>query len=421
MNHSNNLRKVVLPTLCVNEHCTACSACYNICSQNAISMEENKYGELYPIIDTSKCIGCKKCERVCPELSSSSIYHYRKPIIYDCWLKQAKDRRESTSGGAAYAISCAIIRKGGHVWGATYDKELIVHYTEANSLQELRPIQKSKYVQCCVGECFKRIKQELENEELVLFCGTGCHVKGLRSFLQKDYTNLYTMDLICHGVPGQGVFRKYKEWLEKKYGDKLINYIPRHKRADGQEIGYYTMATFQHKGDVKMELKENGYFIGFQHNLFLRTACHHCTANGEERYADFTVGDFWGLGKIKPFRENKQRPLGISMLALNSDKAKAFFREYSDDIIYEERSFEEASISNTQYYKPAIPSPRRDEFRKEWDKLTWEELTDKYLRYTTKELILYGIKKFTPPICYCMLNHWRNGSNKKRFKRRKGL
>lgn len=414
MTHSNKMKERKTPVLCDYDQCTACCACYNACPYGAISMKEDKYGEHHPVIDSSKCIGCGLCEKACPELGITVVNRYGKPLIYSCWLKNADNRRESTSGGAAYAISLAVIKKGGHVWGAAYDEDLRLHYVEANTLDELRPIQKSKYVQSYVGDCFKKIKSELDKGDTVLFCGTGCHVKGLRSYLKKEYGNLYTIDLVCHGVPGHGVFRKYKEWLEAKYGDTLVNYIPRHKRSDGQEIGYYTMAEFKHKGCIKMEKKDNGYFIGFQHNLFLRSACHNCAVNGEQRYSDFTVADFWGLGKVQPFHQNMQRTLGISMLALNSEKAKAFFKEFAADLVYEQRSYEEASISNTQYYKAAVPSPQRTAFREEWDSLSWDVLTDKYMRYTAKERVLYAIKKFTPPICYVMLNHWRNGSNRKK-------
>lgn len=283
------------------------------------------------------------------------------------------------------------------MWGAAYGDNMSLHYCEAATIDELHPLQKSKYVQSNVGNSFRKIKEELQHGDLVLFCGMGCHIKGLRAFLRKDYENLLTLDLVCHGVPGLGVFRKYVEWLEHKFEDKLVNYIPRYKRADGQEIGYYTMAVFARRGEVKLELADNGFFVGFQHNIFLRDACFHCAANGECRFSDFTVADFWGLGKVQPFHHNMERPQGISMLALNTDRARLFFNSFADSITHERRSYAEASVSNHQYYRPAVPSPRRSAFREEWDKLSWDELTEKYFRYTPKEKVIYAIKKFTPP------------------------
>ena len=152
-----------IPVLCSQEHCTACAACYNVCPKRAITMQEDTHGEIFPIVNESLCIGCGKCERVCPEMNVDRLERNGKPEVYCCWLKDANVRRNSTSGGAAYAISAAIIKKGGHVWGAAYDKDMYVRYTEANNLEELEPIQKSKYVQSAVGEAFQKIKQELDN------------------------------------------------------------------------------------------------------------------------------------------------------------------------------------------------------------------------------------------------------------------
>ena len=48
------------------EECCGCTACYAICSQNAINMVEDEEGFLYPQIDSEKCIKCYVCLRVCP-------------------------------------------------------------------------------------------------------------------------------------------------------------------------------------------------------------------------------------------------------------------------------------------------------------------------------------------------------------------
>lgn len=387
-----------IPQLCEADRCTACSACYNICPRFAISMETDKYGESHPVVDDSRCIGCGLCEKVCPVIDDSKISRHGNPDIYCCWLKDAQRRKESTSGGAAFSISETIIKKGGHVWGASYDENMEVHYVEANTVAELTAIQKSKYAQSIVSDSFEKIKKELDNGDLVLFAGTGCHVMGLRSFLRRDYDNLYTLDLVCHGVPGQGVFQKYRKWIENRYGDTMTAYIPRPKReSDGQEIGYYALAKFKHIGDIRLEGVENSYFVGFQHNLFLRSACHHCMANGEKRFSDFTVADFWGLGKVVPFKPYKERTLGISMLALNSAKAKSLFEEFKDSLVYELRSYEEASYTNVQYYKSSNPSPMRDRFRQDFSLFTWDELAERYMQTSVKEKTLYCIKKFTPP------------------------
>lgn len=386
-----------LPQLCKAEKCTACTACMNSCAKCAISMQENAKGELHPVLDIDKCIRCGVCEKVCPELNNS-LERNSSPTVYCCWLKDAECRKESTSGGAAFAISKAVIERGGHVWGAAYTDCLSPVYLEANTIDELRRIQKSKYVQCAPRDCFRKIREELKNGDLVLFTGTSCHVKGLLSFLCRDYENLLTVDLVCHGVPGQGVFRKYKEYLERKYDDKLNFFTFRPKReSDGQEFSYCTVANFDKEGSVKIQKKENGYFVGFQNSIFLRECCFNCQGNGMQRYADFTVADFWGLGKVKPFLQWQERTKGISMLALNSGKARDFFDLFKDDMVYELRSIEEACFSNHPYDHSTIKPPKAEAFWKEWQLLPWEELNRKYFRTSQKEQIMYYIKRFTSP------------------------
>lgn len=374
-------------------------------------MAEDEYGELHPVISADQCISCGLCEQVCPELGITNIARYASPDVYSCWLKSAEERKESTSGGAAYAISKTIISKGGHVWGAAYSDDLSLRYVEANTIEELQPQRKSKYVQCYVGDCFKRIKSQLDVGDLVLFCGTSCHVKGLRSFLRKDYEKLFTLDLVCHGVPGQGVFKKYTEWLERRYDDKLINFAARYKKSNGQEILWCRLATFRKRGEVKIKGDEDGYLNGFYHNILLRDNCYKCTSNGEFRYADFTVGDFWGIGREKKIKNKGELRYGISMLALNSEKAKSLFANISEFLLFEKRTYSEASSVNTPYFRPATRSPHRSQFRKDWRTMDWGQLTNKYLRYTAKERILNIIKKYTPLI-YLKLKHYKNAHKK---------
>ena len=46
--------------------CYGCNACEYICPTNAITMNMNEQGFLYPKVDNSKCINCGKCKKICP-------------------------------------------------------------------------------------------------------------------------------------------------------------------------------------------------------------------------------------------------------------------------------------------------------------------------------------------------------------------
>lgn len=47
------------------EDCCGCTACYAICPKNAITMQPDEEGFLYPMIDEEECVDCKSCLRVC--------------------------------------------------------------------------------------------------------------------------------------------------------------------------------------------------------------------------------------------------------------------------------------------------------------------------------------------------------------------
>ena len=70
------------------------------------------------------------------------------------------------------------------------------------------------------------------------------------------------------------------------------------------------------------------YFVGFNSNIFLRESCYNCKYCGQERIADFTAADFWGVTNK---RVSKQQLYdGVSVLLVNTDKAKKILPDLRD-------------------------------------------------------------------------------------------
>lgn len=46
--------------ICDKELCTGCGLCSSTCPVHCITMEEDEYGFLYPVINPDKCINCGK-------------------------------------------------------------------------------------------------------------------------------------------------------------------------------------------------------------------------------------------------------------------------------------------------------------------------------------------------------------------------
>jgi ferredoxin len=387
-----------LPQLCGPDVCTACGACSSVCPKSAISMVEDKRGFLQPVIDPDKCVHCRLCEHSCPVMNLNTPKE-RTPDVYACWHRDETVRALSSSGGAFSAIAQYVLDRGGLVWGAAYDARLKLSYQCVDNSADLDRLRRSKYYQCEVGNAFKQIAEQLKFGKLILFCGTSCHVNGLYAYLGNRYlSHLLTIDLVCHGVASPGVFQKYVCWLNSKYKDVLLDFNFRDKSTCS---GYDVAVTgrFSTAGKKILKNVDNSYVYGMLHNLYLRDCCHHCQFNGVERISDFTIADFWGIGREVSYKYTNDLHKGISMLACNSEKAKATFLDgVLSYLCFEKRTLEEAVVGNGNYCHSSRKSSRSSDFWKDFEAdSSWDYLIQQYLHPNIKEQCKFMLKSVTPP------------------------
>ena len=306
-----------VPQLCERDVCTGCGSCAQSCTHNAIDMQYNAEGYYNPVVDYEKCIGCKICEKRCPVINPIRIENAASQAFAAC-VKDDETRRKSSSGGAFSAIAIPILKNGGVVWGAGYSDDMTPIYKCIDKTDELDSIRGSKYVQCKIGETYKKIKEQLKEGKQVLFCGTPCHVAGLYAFLNNRLTEkLLTVDFICHGVPSPKLFGNYINWLEDKYDDKAIDFNFRESRF-GTNYNIGTSITFKKKGKKFLYLENNSYTLGFCKDLTIHKSCDFCKFRGTKRVSDFTIGDFHGTKREYCVTEQYK---GISSIIANSKKA----------------------------------------------------------------------------------------------------
>ena len=145
------------------------------------------------------------------------------------YVQMADDetRFVSSSGGAFTLISNYILEKGGYVCGAAFVGQNVKHII-IDKKEDMYKLRGSKYVQSDTNTVYSQIKDLLNRDKFVLFTGTPCQVAGLNSYLGKDYDNLLTMDLICHGIPSPLVWEKYLKALAK--GRTVNNVTFRNKK-----------------------------------------------------------------------------------------------------------------------------------------------------------------------------------------------
>lgn len=297
-----------------NKQCTGCAACSNICPKSAISMFPDSDGFLQPYINQEFCIMCRRCEQVCPVLNPLDNKNSTHPQIYA--VRAGNDIRSlSSSGGVFSVLANYVLSKDGYVSGAAFDESMNLQHVLINSEDKLAPLRGSKYLQSNIGTIYKQIKQILEGGQAVLFCGCPCQVSGLRKFLGKEYPLLYTLDLLCHGVPSQQIFSKYLAEISNQKPIKSVSFRDKKHGWSSNYIDIYYSDGSTYTGNWR----EDPYERGFYRNLFLRNSCEDCPFCEIPRQGDITIGDFWGIDQID---KTQNDGLGTSVVLTNNEKGE---------------------------------------------------------------------------------------------------
>ena len=285
------------------EDCVGCNSCVQKCPKQCISMLQDEQGFLYPKVDLDKCINCHLCENVCPVLNQADP---RNPIqTYAAKNKNEEVQRTSSSGGVFSALATKIINEGGVVFGVRFDQNWEVIHNYAETIEQVKAFQGSKYVQSRIGDMFEQAEALLKTGRKVLFSGTPCQIAGLRLFLRKDYGDqLLLVDIACHGVPSPLIWRDYlcKISTNNGYGiDNIKDLSFRDKRNGWQDYGIrICFARMEIKKEFYVPMKDNIYMQGFLKDLYLRPSCYECPTKCGKSNSDITLADFWGIDKTYP-------------------------------------------------------------------------------------------------------------------------
>ena len=297
------------------DQCTGCAACFNKCPKNAIKMEYNDEGFLFPTV-LSNCIDCGLCQQACPVINPLELHE--TPPSFAVWAND-EIRMKSSSGGMFTLLAEYIIKKRGIVFGAAYtDDCLNVHHIEAETLPELEKLRGSKYVQSDTENTYAKAKHWLDQGRLVLYTGCPCHVAGLYRYLGKSYDNLYTADLVCHG---QNSVKAYQAFLKEFTEGQPIERV---NFRDKVHYGWSTpTVVYLKNGEVKKTAwNESIWYDGFLEGVYTRENCSKCVYARAERVADITLADCWQVHRINPKFDDRK---GTSLVLINSEKGKEIF------------------------------------------------------------------------------------------------
>lgn len=296
--------------------CCGCTACASICAHDAISMEPDALGFLYPKVDESRCVECGLCDKVCQFNDDyDHSFNLPQPIAYAARHKDINEVMKSRSGAAFVAISDNVLELGGVVYGAGYKDHFRVAHKRATTKEERDEFRGSKYVQSDLTGVFRQVKEDLKNGLTVLFSGTPCQTAGLNAYIGKKLSeNLILVDIVCHGVPGPFLWRDYIAYLEKKQGEEVTVVNFRDKELFGWKA-HKESFIFKNGGGNKILSS----YIFYKPFMF-RYSCGVCHYTNLQRPSDITLGDFWGWEKSVPGFNDDDK--GCSLILINSKKGQ---------------------------------------------------------------------------------------------------
>lgn len=346
--------------ICNPKVCTGCMSCAASCPVDAITATTDAIGFSVPQINPNTCINCKLCQRICPAINSVKIAN---PI--NTYAASAKDRdilNQTSSGGLATLIAQSFLAAGGIVYGCDGTNIFHVNHRRITKSTQLLSIQGSKYIQSDISNIYKQVLDDLKNDKEVLFIGLSCQVAGLNQFLKKEYSNFYTINVVCHGASSQKMLSKDIIYHKDRLNISSIENVKfRVKFYDEESTPHIRYGLFFVGDNIPYSITgiDDPFTFGYANNLLFRDSCYNCKYTKSARVGDITLGDFWKLGSDSALK-NK---LGVSLCITHTPKGEKLLDTIKDRIDIERRSLQEAINGNPQLVCPSTPSTKLQYFR----------------------------------------------------------
>ena len=116
------------------------------------------------------------------------------------------------------------------ITGSVYSEDFYsAYHIISNNPKDLSRLMGSKYFQSDTEGIYSKVKQILDDNKEVLFTGTPCQVWALKEYLGIKYENLYTVDLLCRGVPSPKMHMKKIQSYEEKAKSRVREFRDKSK------------------------------------------------------------------------------------------------------------------------------------------------------------------------------------------------
>ena len=371
------------------EDCCGCSACKSICPQKAIEMKEDEEGFLYPFIDEKKCTQCGACKRVCPIINEEKEKACEQ-YAYILNNKNDEIRKESTSGGFFTEIAKYTLKNNGVVYGASFIDKFEVAHTKALKIDELVKYRNSKYVQSNLLNSFNEVRTYLNEGRLVCYSGTPCQIEGLQHFLNKEYENLITVDVVCRAVPSPKLLRKYISYVKKRFlkGEEIEFISFRNKDKYGYKYTQMKIKSKNHKYESGIE--SDPYLRAFFEGYSTRPSCAKCRFKKRYRKSDFTM---WDCFNVENFNKKMDDNLGTTRVLIHTKKGKKIFDIISENFVFVEVNPDVAIKDSRELIKSTNRNGKAKVFFEDINLCDIENVFNKYFSDTLRVKLERTLRK----------------------------
>lgn len=366
--------------------CCGCGACVQICPRKCIKFLEDEEGFFYPKVNLQNCVDCNLCMEVCPIRNRDDSKNEMQKT-YIAYAVNEQLRNESSSGGIFSLLAEKIINKNGIVFGAAFDDDFLVEHIGVTNNSGLHKLRGSKYLQSRPQNCYFETLQYLEKGKIVLYTGTACQIAGLKKYLKKEYDNLITVDILCHGVPSPIVWKSYLNEQEKKFSAKAKE-ISFRKKSKGWKD--FSLEILFNNGEKKEEIfKNNIYMQLFLKNIILRPSCYRCEFKSLNRESDLTIGDCWGVENYMPEMDDN---CGTSVIIVHSQKGYSLLKQLNSEIMISEADTDCALPPSADSRKSVPIHENRSKFFREFKHGNNFEKMSKLIKESRVSLFKRSIK-----------------------------
>lgn len=368
-----------------NAECCGCAGCQFVCPTSAITFDEKK-GFFYPKIDEKKCINCGKCEKICPILEKDNLKNLGKAFAFQHNTESI--RMNSTSGGCFSAIAEIFIENGGIVCGAGFDTNGNVVHKIICKKTDIQYLRGSKYVQSDLIEVFSKLLMSLKEGKKVLFVGTPCQCSCINNIFKLYRSQLILIDFVCYGVPSPVLYMKWRNYLEKKWNNKIKNIIFRDK-SYGFNLPNVKVL-FEDGNYIEQNYDVKSFLNSFFSNMNVRPSCSNCKYKDKDRISDITMGDCWSIGKLVPKLDDNK---GTSVVYVHSEQGENLIKLVAEKgSIFEINRDEAINLDGKKMLNNVEISEQFAYFWNDYSKMEYGKLMRKYLPETLKQRLINIVK-----------------------------